>query len=108
MSPVNYEIVTKKNVSILTLAGDICKDDKESLTESVPELLSAKSNAVIIYFKDVGNIETGVLRTLTLLQHEVRRKKKLSIVGLNSQLKNYLQEKGVIRAGEFLSLTLPA
>lgn len=105
---MNYEIVTQKNISILTLTGDISKDDKEKLTGSLGELLSAKSNAVIIYFKNVSVIENGVLRELTILQHEVRQKKKLSITGLNSQLKTYLVDKGVIRPGEFLVLTLPA
>ena len=90
---MNYQIVTQKKISILTLAGDISKDDKDSITGSVPELLSAESEAVIIYFKNVSSIEPAVLRDLTMLQHELRQKKKLSIIGLNSHMRHYLTEK---------------
>jgi len=83
------------------MSGDISKEDKDLITGSVPELLSAESEAVIIYFKNVSSIEPAVLRVLTMLQHELRQKKKLSIVGLNSHMRNYLTEKGVIRSHEF-------
>lgn len=98
---MNYQIVTQKNISILTLAGDISKEDKDSLAGSISELLSAQSDSVIIYFKNVASIEVAVHRELTMLQHEVRQKKKLSIIGLNNQMKSYLTEKGVIRSHEF-------
>ena len=98
---MNYQIITQKNISILTLAGDISKEDRDSIALTVKELLSAQSETVIIYFKNVASIEVAVHRDLTMLQHEVRQKKKLSVIGLNSQLKNYLTEKGVIRSHEF-------
>lgn len=97
---MNYKIVSQKKIAVLTISGNIGKDDKDSLINCSKELLENDSDSVVLYFKNVTSIEAIILRELTLLQHEIRQKKRLKVVGLNLQLKNYLAEKGVIRSNE--------
>jgi hypothetical protein len=60
-------------------------------------------NSAMIFFKNVEAVEASVFRELTLLQHEIRQKKdRLHIVGLKSNLKAVLGEKGVIRGSEVI------
>ena len=97
---MNYKIVSQKKIAVLTISGNIGKDDKDSLMNCSKELLEDDSESVVLYFKNVTSIESIILRELTLLQHEVRQKKRLKVVGLNLQLKTFLTEKGVIRSSE--------
>ncbi len=82
------------------MSGDISKDDRDSLTQCLKELQELKSDAIIINFKNVNAIEVPAHRELALIQHEIRQKKILKVVGLNSQLRTYLGEKGIIRSHE--------
>lgn len=97
---MKYNIVAQKNIAVLTLSGNIGKEDKESLGTCSKELLESDADSVVLYFKNVTQIEAMILRDLTLLQHEIRQRKRLKVVGLNLQLKTFLSDKGVIRSNE--------
>lgn len=97
---MNYRIVSQKNISVITMSGDISKDDRDSISQCLKELQELDADSIILYFKNVNSIEVPVHRDLALLQHEIRQKRTLKIVGLNSQLRTYLGEKGIIRGHE--------
>ncbi|MES2525943.1 MAG: hypothetical protein V4598_02605 [Bdellovibrionota bacterium] len=97
---MNYRIVSQKNISVITINGDISKDDRDAISQCLKELQDLNADSIILYFRNVNSIEVPVHRELALLQHEIRQKRTLKIVGLNSQLRSYLGEKGIIRGHE--------
>ncbi|MFP5386740.1 MAG: STAS domain-containing protein [Bacteriovoracia bacterium] len=103
---MKYKTINQNNVCILTISGDLTRDDSEILTTCSNEVKSAEAAIVVIFFKNVSVIDPLLFRDLTMLQHDLRKKgKKIYIAGLNVQLKTTLSEKGVIRGGEvFASL----
>ena len=95
-----YKAITKNNLLILAFRGKIGRASKESLSKSLEETLNDSANHVLILFKDVSQVELAATRDLALLQQEIRKTKKLYLVGLNKDLKNMLLEKGIIREKE--------
>src|SRR5690606_11950218 len=101
MADFEYKIITKGDFVVTTFKGRISKDCKDSLSTCHQELLSFDSKNIVLYLKDVEGVETSIFRELTLLQQDLRKKNKLLfIVGLNSTLKQFLYNRGVIRLGE--------
>lgn len=98
---MKYKIITQNGICILTLSGDISREDKETIITCTNEIKSVETDSVVIYFKNISSIDPQLHRELTLLQHELRKNnKRLKVVGLNLQLKTLLAEKGVIRSNE--------
>lgn len=98
---MKYKIISQNGISVLTLSGDISREDKEGLLACSTEIKNVETDSVVIYFKNVSSIDPQLHRELTLLQHELRKNnKRLQVVGLNLQLKTLLAEKGVIRSNE--------
>lgn len=98
---MNFKIIEQREIAIVTISGNIGREDKESLASCTQELTKSPAKSVVIYFKNVTQIENLILRELTLLQHEMRQNnKRLRLVGLSLQLRSLLIEKGVIRSNE--------
>lgn len=98
---MDYKIITKNNIYIVTLSGNLERKDKDLLTACSKELEEANAKSIVLHFKNVTSIDPLMLRDLTLFQHEIRKRNvRLKIVGLNLQLKTLLSEKGVIRSNE--------
>lgn len=96
-----YKIVKKNDVSIITFKGKISKDSKEKLSVLQEELSSEKNNITIFHFKDVPTIDAIAFREISLIQLEARKNAgQVFLTGINSALKNYLNERGVIRLNE--------
>lgn len=95
-----YKCITSNNLLILSLKGKIGRAAKDALTKSLEEITNDQANHVLILFKDVTNVELAATRDLALLQQEIRKTKKLYLVGLNKDLKAMLLEKGIIREKE--------
>jgi len=97
----SYRIIEKNAVVVVTLHGKITKEAKDGLSRCHQELQKVQSKNVIFFFKDVSSVDHIVFRDLTLIQSDVR-KNGLSVVvtGLSTSLKQFLNEKGVIRINE--------
>lgn len=95
-----YKCITGNNLLILALKGKIGRSAKDVLYKSLDEIIKDPANHVLVLFKDVTQVELMATRDLALLQQEVRKSKKLYLVGLNKELKNMLLEKGIIREKE--------
>ena len=97
----SYRIIEKNAVVVVTLHGKITKEAKDGLARCHQELQQVKSKKVVFFFKDVPSVDHIVFRELTLIQSDVR-KNGLSVVvtGLSTSLKQFLNEKGVIRINE--------
>lgn len=101
MLDFEYRITSKHNVSVITFIGKISKESRDQLETCRQEMLEDKSKMVIIYFKDVSNIDPCVFREFTLLQQEIRKKNaELFLAGLDTSVKQYLVDRAVIRLGE--------
>jgi len=85
---------------ILSMKGKIGRSSKDALFKSLEEISKDASKHILILFKDVTNVELAATRDLALLQQEIRKTKKLYLVGLNKELKAMLLEKGIIREKE--------
>lgn len=95
-----YKCITSNNLVILSLKGKIGREAKDSLSESLEKILNDPANHVLILFKDVTHVELASTRDLAMLQQEIRKSKKLYLVGLNKDLKIMLLDKGIIRERE--------
>lgn len=96
-----YKIIEKNAFVIVSFQGKITKDAKDFLLKCQQELNQIQCRNVIFYFKDVPSVDHIALRELTLIQSEVRKNGlALNIVGLSHLLKQFLIEKGVVRASE--------
>ena len=102
---MNYRIKSHNNVCVVTLNGDIGRDDRDSLLACAEEIKKEDFQSAILLFQNVTSVEVGAYRELTLLQHEIRQKRdRLHVVGLKGELKEDLGEKGVIRFKELKNL----
>lgn len=99
---MNYRIHHHNNVFVVTINGNIGRDDREQLLACAEEVKKARFQSAILFFQNVSAVEMAVYRELTLLQHEIRRKNRLRIVGLKGDLKDDLGERGVIRMNELI------
>lgn len=97
---MHYQIVNKYQVGILAITGDITRGDKEMLEKCLQEVVSVEAKLIVIFFKNVNHIEPATFRDLTLIQHELRKKMEVRIVGLDLQTKMALSSGGVIRLAE--------
>lgn len=100
---MNYRIQTHNSVCVITINGDIRRDDRERLLQCAEEIRPLEFQSAILLFQQVDVIEMGVYRELTMLQQEIRQKReKLRLIGLKYTLKCVLGEKGIIRFGELI------
>lgn len=95
-----YKIITRSDLVIVTFKGVMNKHAKDQLEACLQELSSFESKIVVLLFKEVSAIEISVLRKLSLIQHETRKKNQLFLVDMSSRLKQFLNDKGVIRLVE--------
>ncbi len=95
-----YKCISSNNLMILSLKGKIGRAAKDALFKSLEDISKDAAKHILIHFKDVTNVELAATRDLALLQQEVRKTKKLYLVGLNKDLKAMLLEKGIIREKE--------
>ena len=97
-----YKIINQKNVSIVTISGDITRHDKDLLEKCYKEVVEIlESKLMIILFKNVSMVEPVIFRELTMIQHDARKKNMdLRVVGLTMSVKNLLSRGGVIRLAE--------
>lgn len=96
-----YKIVKKNEVSIITLRGKISKESKEKLNVLHQEISSEKRTITIFHFKDVPTVDAIAFREISLIQLEARKNAdQIFLTGINNILKNYLNERGVIRLSE--------
>ena len=95
-----YKIITKNDLVIVAFKGVMNKNAKDQLETCLQELSSFESKIVVLLFKEVPTVEISVLRELSFIQHETRKKNKLFLVDLRSRLKQFLYDKGVIRLVE--------
>ena len=99
--PFDVKITSKFGYEVITLTGRITKDAKDNLETCTQEVINSKSKTFILFFNDVPYVENTVLRELTILQQEIRKKKvELYLVGLGLEVKQQLIDKGIIRIGE--------
>lgn len=99
---MEYKIINQKNVSILSIQGDITRHDRENLEKCVQEVIGLEPTLMVLLFKNVNLVEPVTFRDLTLIQHETRKKNaQLRVVGLSLAMKNTLSSGGVIRLAEF-------
>lgn len=96
----DYKIILQNEVLILILAGKLGKESKSRLEACGQELKELNHKFAVIIFKDTSTVEMVIFRELILIQQELRKKSDLAIVGLNKQLRLYLNEKAVIRLHE--------
>ncbi|HXH32623.1 MAG TPA: STAS domain-containing protein [Bacteriovoracaceae bacterium] len=97
----DLKITSKFGYEVITLSGRITKDAKDNLETCTQEIINSTSKTFILFFNDVSVVDNTVLRELTLLQQEIRKKKvELFLVGLGSEIKQQLIDKGIIRMSE--------
>lgn len=96
-----YKIVTQNDVAVVTFKGKFSTQAISQLETCHQEVVGLSSKMIILFFKDVDAFDQPVLRNLTLLQQEIRKKSHaLYLVGLNQRMRQFLYDKGVIRLGE--------
>lgn len=96
-----YKITSKNDFVVVSFKGQMNKHAKDQLETCLQELISFDSKIIILLFKDIPTIDGAVLRQLTLIQQEIRKKnKRLALTGLSTILKNFLYDKGIIRLNE--------
>jgi hypothetical protein len=100
---MQYQIVNKSQVGILAISGDITRGDKEILEKCQQEVGGIEAKVMVIFFKNVSTVEPSTFRDLTLIQHELRKKMDVRVVGLDLQTKMALSAGGVIRLAEVRS-----
>lgn len=77
---MKYKLIEKNKVLIIAVEGNIGREDKDLLVNCTKEILG---------------------KEITLLQHEIRKKKLLvKVVGLTLPMKVLLRGRGVIRSNE--------
>lgn len=94
-----FKIIGNQVVAVVTFKGNITKEACAELEVCRQKLSQEQAPLTVILFKNVNIVEASVYRELTLMQKEIRDKKKSSlfIVGLNPELKFSLLEKAIIR-----------
>lgn len=98
---MDFKIITKSQITIITVTGDMGKESREGLLKCAKETLETDSKAVLIYFKGLNQFDPSLLREFTLFQHELRKKNvRIKIVGLSLPMKVHLSDKGVLRSNE--------
>lgn len=98
---MNYKITSQSGISVVTFQGGIEKGDKEALTQCAQDLLTDDVKSVVLFFKEVDNIDNIALRDLTLLQHNIRQKNiPIRLTVSNNMIKTLLIDKGVVRTSE--------
>jgi anti-anti-sigma regulatory factor len=101
MLDFDYNIINQKDVLVVSFKGKMGKEIKERLETCRQELIGIDARIYILIFKDVPTIEPSIFREMVLLQQDLRKNNRdLYIVGVNSQLKQYLFEKAVLRQSE--------
>lgn len=94
---MKYKIVDKNDVAIITIKGKISRD----IEECKNQIINSTSKNIIFNFKDVTDVEHIALRSLVLLQHELRQNnQKVFVTGLSALLRKDLSNKGIIRSDE--------
>lgn len=96
-----YKLIHQSHVSVITLKGRIGKDARELLEQCRKEIESVDAEVVILLFKDVPSVDPAVFREFTLIQQDIRKKNtQLYLIGLSNTIKNYLNERAIIRLNE--------
>lgn len=96
-----YTITQKKNIAVISLNGDLGKDSKVALEKLHAELLECRATFFIFYFKNVTQVDHSTFKTLTMMQHDLRKQKfDISIIGLDPKLRSSLVDKAIIRSSE--------
>lgn len=101
MPEFDYKIVSKNTVTVITLSGKLNKESLDQLENCRKDLSQDPASVMILYFKDVPNVDPCVFRELTILQQEIRKKNvSLYVTGLDNNNRQYLLEKAIIRNSE--------
>lgn len=96
-----YKLISKGEVAIVSFAGHLSKESRDKMAICQDEVMRSNVTMVVLFFRDVTNIDCNILRELVQIQHEMRKNNlKLFITGLSQSLKQLLDERGVIRGSE--------
>lgn len=96
-----YKLIQQSRVSVITLKGRIGKDAKEHLEQCRKDIEELDADIIILLFKDVPVVDPAVFREVTLIQQDIRKKNiQLYLVGLSNTVKNYLNDRAIIRLSE--------
>ncbi|HTL12484.1 MAG TPA: hypothetical protein VL588_08360 [Bdellovibrionota bacterium] len=100
--PLQYFIAEQGPVQIVSLVGQINRENEPVLQKCVKEILGRNAAWVIFNFRDISlDIDRKMFRILVQAQKTLREKPKVvRICGLHPELYAQLVEQGVIRQEE--------
>lgn len=98
------KLFEKNDLLVITLKGNVSRECKDSLQQSLDEALKFEQKIVVLVLKDLIGVDKIMSRDFTLFQQQLRNKNKsLFLVGLKPQIKFDLDSRGLIRNVEVKS-----
>lgn len=98
------KLFEKNDLLVITIKGNVSREIKDSLQQSLDEALKFEQKIVVLVLKDLIGVDKIMSRDFTLFQQQLRNKNKsLFLVGLKPQIKFDLDSRGLIRNVEVKS-----
>lgn len=101
MADFDYKVINKTSITVIVFSGKLTKESLPQLENCRKGLTTISPKTLVLHFKNITGVEHTTFRELTMLQQDIRKSNiELYVTGLDSQNKQLLLEKAVIRLSE--------